>query len=91
MCRPPLILRLAISNQRHHVSLLLPLFLILPIVVMALVLLPIIILAAIILWPFDWGKPLLICSPVLIVCLYALHGFEVDLKQGDQLLLISFK
>ena len=92
MNRPPLILRLAISNQRRHMSLWLSLFLILPIVAaVALVLTPIVVIAALVLWPFGWGKSLLLSVPVFIRCLCELRGLEVDLKQGDQLLLISFK
>ena len=92
MNRPPLVLRLAVANQRHHLSLWLPLFLILPIVALvALVLIPIIILIALILLPFGWGKPLLFSGPIFLRCLCELRGLEVDLKQDDQLLLVSFK
>ena len=92
MNRPPLILRLAISNQRRHLSLWLPLFLILPVVaVVVLVFVQIIVIIALILLPFGWGKPLLFCGPVFIRCLCELRGLEIDLKQGDQLLLVSFK
>ena len=89
---PPLLMRLRISNRRSHVSLWIPLFLAWPIAMaIAILLAPLMVIAALILWPFGWGKSLLLSGPTICRCLCALRGLQVDFKRGEQLFLISFK
>ena len=89
---PPLLLRLRIANQRRRLGLWLPLFLVWVILaVIAIPLVPLVLIAALILWPFGWGKLLLLFGPAIFRCLCALHGLEVDVKEGEQIILVSFK
>lgn len=89
---PPLLLHLDISKQHRRTALWIPLFLIWPILAaLAIVLLPLILIAALVLWQFGWGKPVLLFVPLVCSCICALRGLEVDLKQGNRVLLISFK
>lgn len=88
---PPLIMRLDISGRRR-LSLWLPLFLVwLFLAAVAIVLLPLILIAVAILWLFGWGKLLFFSWRPFFGVLCALRGLEVDLKQGNRVILISFK
>jgi hypothetical protein len=89
---PPLLMRLRVFNKRSRISLWIPLFLIWPIVLaIAIVLAPLVLIIALITWPIGWGKPFLLAGPTIGRCVCALHGLEVDVKEGDQSFLISFK
>ena len=89
---PPLLMRLRVSKGRGRISLWIPLFLIWPTVLaIAIVLAPLMIIAAIITWPVGWGKSFLLAGPTIGRCVCALHGLEVDVQEGDQVFLISFK
>ena len=89
---PPLVMRLDVSGQRRRLCLWIPLFLVwLVAAAVAIALAPLMLIAVAILWPFSWGKPVLLFVPLVCGCLCALRGLEVDLKQSNRLLLISFK
>jgi hypothetical protein len=88
---PPVLLRLNISGKRRF-SLWLPLFLLWPVAAaVAIVLAPLVLLAALILRPFVWGKLLLLSGPMLFGVLCALRGLELELNQGNRLMLVSFR
>lgn len=92
MMWPPSILRLRIHNQRRHFGLWLPLFLIWPLLlVLGVVLLPLLLVGAVIVWHKGWGKPLLFAGPALFWMLCALRGFEVDVKNRSDQVLISLQ
>ena len=90
---PPEIMRLRISNkQRKRISLWIPLFPIwLILAAFAIALAPLVLIAVVILWPAGLGKLLFFSGPRIVSCLCALRGLEVNLEQGDRVLLISFK
>jgi hypothetical protein len=50
-----------------------------------------VLLAALILRPFVWGKLLLLSGPMLFGVLCALRGLELELNQGNRLMLVSFR
>ncbi len=92
MIWPPSVLRLRIHNQRRHFGLWLPLFLIWPLMlVIFLALSPLILVLAIILWPSGMGKPILLAGPVLFRIFCALRGFEVNVEQPSERVLISIR
>lgn len=89
---PPLLMRLRVYDRRHRIGLWIPLFLLFPIVLaIAIILTPLVLIAVILLWPFGWGRPALVLGPTVARCLCALRGLEVDVKEGKELVLISFK
>ena len=89
---PPLLMHLRTANNGRRVGLWLPLFL-LWLVVMPIViaLAPLVLIATVILWPFGLGKPFLLIGPAIFRCICNLSGLEIDVKSGQQLLLMSFK
>ena len=94
MNMPPTIMKFRIKSQNKGIGLWLPLFLIVPFfLVFLLALAPLVLLAALILWPFGWGKPLVLALPLIMNCLGALRGLEVDVdsKNKNERIQISFK
>lgn len=88
---PPMLLQLGIKNRRNNIRLWIPLFIVMLIAfVFVLLLSPFVLITTAILWPFGWGKPLLLGGPAIFRCLCALRGLKVDIKEGNQLILISF-
>jgi len=96
MNRPPYLMRIRIDKEGRKLNIWLPLFLILPVVaiiiaVIMLILAPVVLLAAAVLWPFGWGKPLLIAAPAVLDCLCALRGLEVDINHSQEKVFISIR
>ena len=92
MMFPPLLMRLYIRDDQHHVNLWLPLFLFwLLLAVVLLVLLPLLLIAALVLLVVGLGR-LLLLAPAVYRCLCALHGLRVDVnQQKGERVLIYFK
>ena len=91
MNRPPLFLSLAIG-RRHGFRLWLPLFLLLPfLLVLLLLILPFLILGTLFFWMFGWGRSLLLFIPVLLGILWALRGLEVDVEDSNEKVFISIR
>lgn len=90
---PPSVMRIRIQRQQHRgIGLWLPLFIILPIVfVLTLALAPLVLLAAAILWRRGLGRLLLIGGPMILNCLCALRGLEVNVENEKECVFISFK
>ncbi len=89
---PPCVLRLRIHNQRRHLSLWLPLFLVfLPVAVFALILLPLVLIAAVALWYRGWGKAVLLAGPAAYGLLCATRGLEIEVSKPSERVLISFR
>ena len=87
---PPCIMRLRIRNQKRRVSLWLPMFLILIIIVaFAIALFPIVLVASAVLWRSGKGKPLLLAGPAILKVLFALRGLEVYVEQRSEQVFIS--
>jgi hypothetical protein len=84
MIQPPLLLKLYFRGDGSRFGCWLPIFLLLPFLLLALILLlPLTLVAALILWPLGWAKPLLGAVPALFMLLHALRGLKVKIKDGD--------
>ncbi len=89
---PPLIMRLRILNKDRNIRFWLPLFLVYPILfIFALLLAPLVLIAGLILWPWGWGRTLLLSGPYLFRVIYALRGLEVNVQQRHKQIFFSFK
>ena len=93
MIWPPSLLRIRIRNSNIRFSLWLPLFLIWPLVLLAMVILsPLIILCAVLLWPLGGpSKPLLLTGPVFFRLFCSLRGLEIAVEKSPDQVLISFR
>ena len=92
MNRPPYLMRIRISGPGRKINLWLPLFIILPVAAaILLILAPLVLLAAAVLWRLGWGRPLLIAFPAVIDCFYAMRGLEVEVRQRQEIVIISVK
>ena len=91
MNRPPYMMRFRIMSAEHRIRLWLPLFLIFPIaVVILLALSPLALLAALVLWPFGWGRILLVI-PAIFTIFWAARGLEVEVEDKKERVQISVK
>ena len=86
MNRPPLIMRLRILDNNRNVRLWLPIFLLYPIL-----LVPLALIAGLLLWPWGWGKALLLSIPCFFRVICALRELEVDIQKRQEILFVSFK
>ena len=90
MNRPPMWMRLRIHNEDKNFGLWLPLFLLIPVVIVALIILsPLILIATIVLWPMGWGKPALMIIPVAWSLYCSVRGLRVDVQGRNEMLYIS--
>lgn len=88
MNMPPTIMKVRVNRF----GIWLPLFIIMPIaLVFALALAPLILLAAIILWPWGYGRPLVMLLPCVLGCLNSLKGLEVDVENSHDRVHIYLK
>jgi len=84
MIFPPLLMRLHIRDDQHHINLWLPLFLVwLLLAVILLALLPLLLIAALVLLIVGFGR-LILLAPAVYRCLCALHGLRVDVNQRGE-------
>jgi hypothetical protein len=92
MTVPSVWLRLRLADERHRLSLWLPLFILWPFAILfALVLLPFLLLFAAVFWYSGYGKTLLQIGPRIMSCICALRGLNVDVGQGKERFLISIR
>ena len=92
MIWPPSFLRIRIRNSNIRFSLWLPLFLIWPIVLLAMLILsPLILMCAALLWPFGLGKSLLLTGPIFFRLFYSMRGLEIAVEKASDQVLISFR
>jgi hypothetical protein len=97
MNRPPYLMRVHIDQpDSKKINLWIPLFIVLPFIAIillpfVLILAPFVLIAAIVLWPWGWGKPLLIAAPLVLTCLYALRGLEVNISNSHEKVNIAVK
>jgi len=83
MIRPPLIMKFRIKGDRPRFGCWLPLFLLLPLLLLFFVLLlPLFIIVVLVLWPLGWGRTALMAVPALFQVLSALRGLKVQIKDG---------
>jgi hypothetical protein len=92
MSYPPLIMRLRILNDRKNLGLWIPIFLLYPfLLVFALVAEVLALVAFLLLWPFGWGKTLLLFIPYLFQVICNLRELEVDIQNRRETFFVSFK
>ena len=89
---PPLVMRLRVVNQQSNFGLWLPLLLLYPfLLVFLLVGQALAIVAFLLLWPFGWGKAILLAIPYLCRVICALRNLEVDVENKRETFFVSFK
>lgn len=95
MNMPPMIMQIRINREGRGFGLWLPLCIIVPIAMIVMlafliIILPLLLLATLILWRFDWWRPVL-SLPKILGCLTAARGLEVDISKGEEEVFISVK
>jgi len=89
---PPSIMRLRILNNNRSVQLWLPLFPVyLILFIFALLLAPLVLIIGLLLWPWGWGRTLILIGPYLYRVICALRGLEVNIQKKDEQFLVFFK
>jgi len=84
MIQPPLFLKFFFRADGSRFGCWLPIFLLLPLLLVALILLlPVTLIAALVLWPLGWARPLLGAVPALFMLLHAMRGLKVEVHDGD--------
>ena len=92
MMFPPSILRVRVLDGDSRISLRVPLILVRPLAVAVyLIFLQVIIVAAIVTWRRGWGRPILFGGPALFRLYCALRGFEVNVSDPGESVLVYFK
>lgn len=90
MKRPPMLMRLRFYDGDRGFGLWLPLFLLLPLVLVVLFILsPLILVAVLVLWPSGWGKwgMLSLLAAFRVFC--SMRGLKVDIQNRHQCVYIS--
>jgi len=95
MSLPPYLLRIRIRSPRHSFALLLPLFLLWPVVLVCLlaaflILLPFALLTMLFTWSIDWWHLILRGLPALGQFCCALRGLTINLEGSGGLVRIIF-
>ncbi|MCJ7763796.1 MAG: hypothetical protein MUO90_01370 [Dehalococcoidales bacterium] len=89
---PPLIMKLRIINDKKSLRLWLPIFLLYPfLLVLALVVEILALVAFLLLWPFGWGKTLLLTIPYIFRVICNLRDLEVDVQNKQETFFVSFR
>ena len=90
MSRPPVWMRVKITNERSSFGLWLPLFLLLPLALVVLIILsPLILIAIMVLWPSGWGKRALQVLGAAWEVLCSLRGLKVDVQGRHEYLHVT--
>lgn len=90
MNRPPMLMHVRVRNESTNFGLWLPLFLLIPVVLVVLIILsPLILIAVLVLWPSGWGKLALLTLRAAIVSFCALRGLKVDVHNPRESVFIS--
>jgi len=77
-------MKLYIRGEGPRIGCWLPLFLLLPLLLVALLLLlPLTLIAALVLWPLGWARPVVGAVPALFMLLHALRGLKVEVTDAD--------
>ena len=92
MIIPPMLLRVRVQNGRRRFGLWLPLFLLWPpVFLLGLALIPLVLVLAGMLWPWGWGRPLLLTGPAIFRLFCALRGLRVDVHDPPEQVYIAFR
>ena len=90
MNRPPMLMHIRIQNEKTKFGLWLPLFLLIPLVLVILIILsPLILVAILVLWPSGWGRWALLGLWAAVVSFCSLRGLQVDIQSRNQSLNVS--
>jgi hypothetical protein len=85
-----MLMHMKFKGEEKSFGLWLPLFLLLPLLLVVLIILsPLILVALLVLWPSGWGKWALLMLKTSIGALCAMRGLEVDIWDGRQCVYIS--
>ncbi len=88
---PPFLMRIRISNERYHINLWLPLFLLWLILgAVMLALSPIVAVLVLIFLNFGWGEFLLMLGPVIYDFICALRDLRIDIDRQNERVLVYF-
>jgi len=91
MIWPPSVLRVELESESRNFRFWLPLFAIWPLVLLAaLVSAPIVLALAIVFWWTGWGRPMLHSGPVFFAMFCALRGLEIDVRNRNKHVHLSF-
>ena len=92
MIIPPLLLRVRVQSDRRRFGLWLPLFLLWPpVFLFGLALFPLVLVVAVVLWPWGWGRTLLLIGPATFRLVCALRGLRVDVHDPPERVYIAFR
>lgn len=82
----PMILNLHVKRRNHRrLTLIIPMFLIWLVMFCFMVaLLPLVLIAALFTWRAGTGKSLLMAGPLLIILLFNLSGFRIEVRQKEK-------
>ena len=90
MNRPPAWIWIKVKDERGGFRLWLPLFLLLPpVILVAVILSPLILIAAAVLWPSGWGRWLLSVMRAVYDIFCSLRGLKVDVHNRRETVYIS--
>ena len=90
MNRPPTLMHLRFHNDNRKFGLWVPLFLLIPLVLVVLIILsPLILIAVLVLWPSGWGKLALCVLKAAWGLFCSMRGLEVDVQNRNELVYIS--
>ena len=92
MILPPSLSRIRIRNKNTRLSLWLPLFLIWPLILLAMVILsPLVLICAVLLWPVGMGKSILLTGPLLFHLFCSIEGLEIVVGKSSEQVLTSIR
>ena len=92
MILPPPLLRIRMRNKNTRFSLWLPLFLIWPLILLAMVILtPLVLICAALLWPVGMGKSILLTGFFLFRLFCSIKGLEIVVEKSSEQVLISIR
>lgn len=87
---PPTLMHIKIRNKNTKFGLWLPLFLLLPLVLVVLLILsPFILIGVVVLWHTGWGKVALFSLHAAFVAFWSLRGLKVDVQGRNECVHIS--
>jgi hypothetical protein len=85
-----MLMHMRFDNGNRKFGLWLPLFLLIPIVLVVLIILsPLILIAVLVLWPSGWGKLALMVLGAAWRLLCSMRGLEVDVQRPGECVYIS--
>jgi hypothetical protein len=90
MSRPPLLMHVKVRGENANFGFWLPLFLLVPLALVALIILsPLILISILVLWALGWGKPAVLFIPAVWRVFCSMRGLEVDVQNGSQHVYVS--